>query len=97
MEPFEVGSLWEHKLQGFRVFVRDVYEDEGQVVFFLGKIPNKAKGESPFDQCLLDFIIVKHSWTAEELIQNYKPLMRKARLTVWDHLNNGLLDDIGAK
>lgn len=97
MEPFEVGSLWEHKLQGFRVFIRAVYEDDGQAFFFLGKIPDKAKGESPFEQCLMDFVIVKHPWTAEELIQNYRPLFRRTRLTVWDHLNDGPLDDIEAK
>ena len=96
MEPFEVGNLWEHKLQHSRIFIREAYENEdGQTVFFVGRIPDKARGETPFDRDFLDFVVTKRTWTAEELIQNYTPLWRNARPTVWDHLALGLLDDVG--
>lgn len=85
MVIFEPGYLWVHKLQKFRIFIREVYEnDDGQTVFLVGKIPKE--GESYFERGFDDMIITKRSWTAEDLVREFEPLARKLRPSAWERL-----------
>jgi hypothetical protein len=83
-ELFGIGYLWRHKEQGFRIFIREVHELDGQTVFLIGKIP--APGESPFVRGFDDLMITKRPWTAEDLLREFKPLLTKLRPSALERL-----------
>jgi len=95
MMPFEVGSVWRHKNQGIRVFVRDVYEDDEQVIFYLGRVLDKKVDPLNVEHAdLFEPSFRYHGWPAEELLRDFTPLMKKLRATVWDRLLGGHLEEV---
>lgn len=95
MRPFEQGELWEHRRQELQVFVRDVYEDNEQVLFFLGRVLPKSTDPRLVEHGdLFEFTLRRHGWSAEELLRDFRPLMRKVRGDFWQRLLEDHLEDL---